>query len=80
MNKQISTKEDTLKLLIESAGYTQKSFAKAIGLALSGVTAYIAEKKIPRTDHFLDMCRALECSPKTLAKAMKLDVSGIPDD
>lgn len=80
MGKEISTKEDTLKTLIESAGYTQKSFAEKLKVHLSALTAYIAGKKIPRTDRFLSMCRELNVSPKTLAKAMRLDVSGIPDD
>ena len=80
MNTESSTKEDTLKSLIESAGYTQKRFAQAIKVNLSAVTAYIAGAKIPRTDRFIEMCRALNVSPKTLAKAMGMDVSGIPDD
>jgi len=80
MNNEISTKEDTLKSLIESAGYTQKSFAQKLKVHLSAVTAYIGGKKIPRTDRFLSMCRELEVSPKTLAKAMGLDVSNIPND
>lgn len=80
MEKNISTKEDTLKSLIKSAGYTQKSFAKELGLSLSVVTFYIAGEKLPRIDNFLQMARKLKVSPKTLAQSMGLDVSGIPDD
>ena len=81
MKEKISTKEDTtLKGLIEAAGYTQKGFAKDLNLSLSAVTFYIAGEKLPRIDRFLEMARKLNVSPKTLAKSMKLDVSGIPDD
>ncbi len=80
MKKELSTKEDTLKSLIESAGYTQKKFAQEVKLNLSAITAYIAGVKVPRTDRFLEMCRKLNVSPKTLAKSMGMDVSDIPDD
>ncbi len=78
MNKEISTKEDTLKSLIESAGYTQKGFAKELNLSLSTVTFYIAGEKLPRVDRFLEMCRKLNVSPLVLAKSMGLDTEGIP--
>ena len=80
MNKEISTKEDTLKSLIESAGYTQKEFAKDLETSLSTVTFWIAGKKLPRVDHFFNMCRKLKVSPITLAKSMGLNVEGIPND
>ena len=82
MSEIIFTKEDkdTLKSLIESAGYTQKEFAKKLGLSLSTVTSYIAGEKLPRVDRFLEMARELKVSPKTLAMAMHLDVSKIPND
>jgi transcriptional regulator with XRE-family HTH domain len=82
MKSTISTKEDndTLKSLIESAGYTQKDFAKAMSLSLSTVTYYISGEKLPRIDRFLEMARTLKVSPKKLANSMGLDTSGIPDD
>ncbi len=80
MKEKISTKEDTLKGLIEAAGYTQKQFAKKLGLSLSTVTFYIAGEKLPRVDRFLEMAKTLNVSPKKLAKSMKLDVEGIPND
>ena len=79
-SNNLSDKEDnlTLKSLIESAGYTQKSFAKSLGVALSTVTYYISGEKLPRVDRFLEMCKKLNVSPITLAQSMKLDVDGIP--
>ena len=77
----LSDKEDnpTLKSLIEAAGYTQKSFAKSLGVALSTVTYYISGEKLPRVDRFMEMCKKLNVSPITLAKSLKLDVEGIPE-
>ena len=82
MNSEKSTKEDipTLKSLIETAGYTQKTFAQAMGLSLSTVTYYIAGEKLPRVDRFLIMAEKLNVSPKTLASSMGLNVGKIPDD
>ena len=79
-SNNLSDKEDnlTLKSLIEAAGYTQKSFAKSLGVALSTVTYYISGEKLPRVDRFLEMCKKLNVSPITLAQSMKLDVDGIP--
>lgn len=78
MSKEISTKEDTLKSLIESAGYTQREFAKEMNISLSAITFYIAGEKLPRVDRFLLMCKKLKVTPITLAKSMQLDVEGIP--
>jgi transcriptional regulator with XRE-family HTH domain len=81
MKQDVSTKEDlTLKSLIEDAGYTQRDFAKTLGLALSTVTFYISGEKLPRIDRFFEMCKTLGVSPKTLAQSMGLDVSDVPDD
>jgi transcriptional regulator with XRE-family HTH domain len=80
MSAEISTKEDTLKSLIEEAGFTQKGFAKELGLSLSTVTFYIAGEKLPRIDRFIEMAKKLNVSPKKLANSMGLDTSGVPDD
>lgn len=76
-----SDKEDnlTLKSLIESAGYTQKDFAKSLGVATSTVTYYISGEKLPRVDRFFEMCRKLSVDPITLAKSIEINVSDIPD-
>jgi transcriptional regulator with XRE-family HTH domain len=79
---KISDKEDnlTLKSLIESAGYTQKNFAKSLGVATSTVTYYISGEKLPRVDRFFEMCKKLNVDPITLAKSIGIDVEGIPND
>lgn len=82
MKPQISAKEDkdTLKTLIDGAGYTQKAFAKKLGLSLSTVTYYISGEKLPRIDRFFEMARTLKVSPKVLGRSMGMDVADIPDD
>ncbi|GBF87171.1 helix-turn-helix domain-containing protein [Aphanothece sacrum] len=69
-----------LKDLIEERGYTQKSFAEALGLAYSTVKFYVARQKTPGTDITAKMCVLLEKSPKQVMTALGIDVSGIPDD
>lgn len=79
---KITTKEGTptLKSLIESAGYTQTSFAKALNLSISIIGYYVAGEKLPRIDRFFEMCEKLNVSPKTLGKSMGIDISRVPDD
>lgn len=79
-SSKISDKEDnlTLKSLIESAGYTQKNFAKSLGVATSTVTYYISGEKLPRVDRFFEMCRKLNVDPITLAKSIGVDVEDVP--
>ena len=81
-SNNITTKEGTptLKSLIESAGYTQISFAKALKLSASIIGYYVAGEKKPRVDRFFEMCEKLNVSPKTLGKSMGMDVSRVPDD
>ena len=67
-----------MKSLIESAGYTQKNFAKSLGVATSTVTYYISGEKLPRVDRFFEMCRKLNVDPITLAKSIGVDVEDVP--
>ncbi len=72
--------EPTLQTLREAAGHTQESLSRTLGLSKSTIGFYEAGQKLPRVDNFLAMCKALNVSPKTLARAMRLDVADIPDD
>lgn len=81
LNKTSTKKDtDTLKSLIEQAGFTQKSFANSVKISLSTITYYISGEKLPRVDRFFDMASKLNVSPKTLGKAMGIDVSDVPND
>lgn len=72
--------EPTLKNLIEAAGTTQRQIGKDIGIAEVTINTWVARKKIPRFDNAIALARELGVSLKTLAKSMRLDTSGIPDD
>lgn len=78
-NKQ-KEDEKPLKALIEQAGYTQKSFAEALGLAYSTVKFYVAGQKMPGTDVTANMCRLLKKSPKEVMQALGIDTTTIPND
>ncbi len=80
MEKTNHEHKDTLKQLIKSAGYTQKSFAKDLNLAYSTVQYYVSGENLPGLKVLADMCRLLDESPKTVMKSLGIDVSGIPDD
>lgn len=72
--------EPTLKDLIESAGTTQRQLSRDLDIAEVTINTWVAGRKVPRFDNAVALARELDVSLKTLAKAMRLDVSGIPDD
>jgi hypothetical protein len=78
--KTESTSDKPLKKLIEQQGFTQKSFARALGKAYSTVQYYVAGEAMPTVQVFADMCRVLDQSPKTVMTALGINTVGIPDD
>ena len=80
MEKTNATTDPSLKELIKLAGYTQKSFAKALNLAYSTVQYYVSGENLPGLQVMANMCRLLDKSPKQVMAALGIDVSGIPDD
>ncbi len=72
--------ELSLKTLRERTGLSQEKLGRKLDLSFRTIADWEAGKKVPRADNFLALCRELGVSPKTLAKAMKLDVEGVPDD
>ncbi|AFZ31654.1 helix-turn-helix transcriptional regulator [Gloeocapsopsis crepidinum LEGE 06123] len=70
----------TLKLLRERTGLSQEKLGRRLDLSLRTVGDWETGKKIPRFDNAIALARELGVSLKTLAKAMKLDVEGVPDD
>jgi transcriptional regulator with XRE-family HTH domain len=66
--------------LIEAAGKTQRQVGQSLNVTEGSVNNWATGRKLPRIDHFLALCRELGVSPKTLARAMRLNVSDIPDD
>jgi hypothetical protein len=80
MEEQTSIVDKPLKDLIQEAGHTQKSFAKALDLAYSTVHYYVVGQKCPSSLVLANMCRVLERPPKEVLASLGIDVSGIPDD
>ncbi|GET38227.1 helix-turn-helix domain-containing protein [Microseira wollei] len=80
MTKSFDSNEPTVQTLIEAAGITQRQLSQKLNVTELSINNWANRRKLPRVDHFLAMCRELNVSPKTLAKAMRLDVEGIPDD
>ena len=72
--------EPTLKNLIEAAGTTQRDLSRKINAAEVTVNSWASGKKTPRFDNAIALAKELGVSLKTLAKAMRLDVTGVPDD
>lgn len=72
--------EPTVQSLIEAAGKTQRELAANLSVTELSINNWANGRKLPRVDHFLALCKELSVSPKTLARAMRLDTSGIPDD
>lgn len=72
--------EETLKNLIEAAHTTQRQLSRDINIAEVTVNTWAAGKKIPRLDNAALVAGQLGVSLKTLAKAMRVDVTDIPGD
>ena len=79
MNQETET-ELTLKTLRESAELTQAELSRRVNVGVRIINDWERGQYIPRFDRALALARELGVSLKTLAKAMKLDVEGVPDD
>ena len=80
INESNEDKQKTLRDLRESLGYSQESFASKVNLTRNAVMRYEQRLAEPKVSNFIAMARELQVSLKTLAGAMGLDISGIPDD
>lgn len=80
MNNSGSNDELTVQTLIEATGKTQREISQNLNVTELSINNWATGRKLPRIDHFLALCRELNVSPKTLARAMKLGIEGIPDD
>ena len=72
--------EITLKGLRESASLTQEDLARRLNRSFRTVSDWETGKGIPRFDNAVALACELGVSLKTLARAMHLDVTRIPDD
>ncbi|MBD2770704.1 helix-turn-helix domain-containing protein [Iningainema tapete] len=72
--------EPTLKTLRESQQLTQEELSRRLNLSFRTIGDWETGKKIPRLDNAVALARELSVSLKTLARAFRLKVDGIPDD
>ena len=80
MIEENTNQPKTLRELRESTGYSQETFAAKVRLTRNAVARYELGQAEPKISNFLAMARELNVSLKTLARSMRLDVTGIPDD
>ena len=74
------SKQSPLKLLREAAGLTQPQLSQKMNCGIRIIGDWEKGRRIPRFDNAIALARELGVSLKTLAKAINLDVSDIPDD
>ncbi|WP_319422061.1 helix-turn-helix domain-containing protein [Pleurocapsa sp. FMAR1] len=80
MNKNLDSREPTLRTLRESAGLTQEQLAKELNLGIRIISDWENGKKVPKFDNAVSLASALKVSLKTLASSMRMNVSKIPND
>ncbi|WP_009631034.1 helix-turn-helix transcriptional regulator [Synechocystis sp. PCC 7509] len=80
MNTENSQDEPTLKTLRESAGLTQPELSRRINAGIRTIGDWERGVYSPSFDRAIALARELGVSLKTLAKSMKMDVSGVPDE
>jgi transcriptional regulator with XRE-family HTH domain len=79
-NDHINDPEITLKGLIEQAGTNQRQLSRDSGIAEVTINSWVAGKYSPKLDSATLVAKALGVSLKSLAKSMRIDVTGLPDD
>ena len=72
--------EPTVKTLRQSIDITQEELSRRLNLSFRTVGDWETGKKLPRFDNAIALSRELKVPLKVLAKAMGIDVTGIPDD
>ncbi|MDJ0730768.1 MAG: helix-turn-helix transcriptional regulator [Crocosphaera sp.] len=72
--------EQTLKDLITELGMTQREFSQKTGIPEITINSWVANKRMPKLDSAVILASNLNCSLKTLAKSMGIDVSKLPND
>lgn len=80
MNTENLEDQPTLKSLRESAGLTQPELSRRINAGIRTIGDWERGAYSPSFDRAIALSRELGVSLKTLAKSMRLDVTGVPDD
>lgn len=72
--------EPTLKSIRKSLDLSQESLGKRINLSYRTIAEWESGRKVPRLDNAIALARELGISLKSLAKSLRIDVEGVPDD
>ncbi|MEG4198595.1 helix-turn-helix transcriptional regulator [Microcoleus sp. Pol12A5] len=80
MDKSEDQEPETLKTLRQHLEISQEELSRRLNLSFRTVGDWETGKKTPRFDNATTLSRELGVSLKTLAKAMHIDVTGVPDD
>ncbi len=72
--------QSTLKKLRERVNLTQSELSDRIGVGIRIIGDWESGRKLPRFDNAVALARELGISLKVLAKAMQINVEGVPDD
>lgn len=78
--KPVNENQPNLKTLRESIGKTQRVLSYELNVALSTIGYWEAGAKMPSADKFVALASSFGVSLKTLARAMNIDASRVPDD
>lgn len=73
-------RQPTLKTLRERVNLTQPELSNRIGVGIRIIGDWESGRKIPRFDNAIALARELGVSLKVLARAMQINVEGVPDD
>jgi len=71
---------ETLKTLRQNLQLTQEELSRRLDLSFRTVGDWETGKKLPRFDNAATLSRELGVSLRTLAKAMHINVVGVPGD
>ncbi|MDZ8094678.1 MAG: helix-turn-helix transcriptional regulator [Nostoc sp. DedQUE05] len=80
MNQNHDSTEVSLKSLRENLDLSQEQLGQRINLSYRTIAEWESGRKLPRFDNAVALARELGVSLRTLARAFRLDVEGIPDD
>lgn len=80
MNESEDQESKTLKALRQNLEISQEELSRRLNLSFRTVGDWETGKKTPRFDNAATLSRELGVSLRTLAKAMHLDVAGVPGD
>lgn len=72
--------QPTLKALRENLDISQEELGRRLDRSFRTISDWETGKKVPRFDNALALAKELRVSLRTLARAMKFNVDGIPSD